>query len=309
MMFGTKEPFEYFQCGRCGCLQISDIPKDLGAYYPSEYYSFNPRREPSEPKPAARQLLEKWRTRTALFGCGYKLARIASQVVDLPPQVRAMGPWLKKCGIRSFEARFLDVGCGSWSWWLSDLKALGFRNLLGVDPFVAGDLEDTGVSILKRRIDQVSGRFELITFHHSLEHVADQVATLAAARSLLTTNGSCLVRLPLVSSAVWEQYRTDWVELDAPRHLYLHSLDSIKLVAAQAGLQLVEHFSDSTEFEFWGSEQYRRDLPLMAEESFLRAPGKSNFTFREMSAFKARAKEANREGRGGRGCFFFRAAT
>src|SRR6266508_5024812 len=94
MMFGTKETFEYFQCGDCGCLQIRNIPANLEDYYPPEYYSFNLKRERPEPKPALRQTLERWRARNALFGHGYKLARIASQVVDLPPQVRAVGPWL-----------------------------------------------------------------------------------------------------------------------------------------------------------------------------------------------------------------------
>lgn len=309
MMFGTKETFEYFQCGGCGCLQIRSIPADLGDYYPPDYYSFNSKRVRPEPKPVLRQTLERWRARNALFGHGYKLARIASQIVDLPPQVREVGPWLKKCRIHSFSARFLDVGCGSWSWWLSDLKALGFRNLLGVDPYVSADLENDGIPILKRRIDEVSGRFDLITLHHSLEHIASQDQTLAAVRSLLTAGGFCLIRIPLVSSAVWEEYGTDWVELDAPRHLYLHSLDSIKLLAARAGLELVDHFSDATEFEFWGSEQCRRDVPLMAGNSFLQAPWESNFTFREMSVFRKRAKEANIAGRGGRGCFFFRAKT
>src|SRR5687767_3710530 len=40
-MFGTGESFDYFQCSECGCLQIREIPDDLGRHYPSSYYSLN----------------------------------------------------------------------------------------------------------------------------------------------------------------------------------------------------------------------------------------------------------------------------
>ena len=41
MNLGLDEVFEYFQCSECQCLQIRDIPENLGAYYGSKYYSFS----------------------------------------------------------------------------------------------------------------------------------------------------------------------------------------------------------------------------------------------------------------------------
>jgi hypothetical protein len=38
MMFGTREELEYFKCGRCGCLQIKGIPKNLNPYCPNNCY-------------------------------------------------------------------------------------------------------------------------------------------------------------------------------------------------------------------------------------------------------------------------------
>lgn len=307
MMFGTREAFEYFQCNECGCLQISSIPADLACFYPPTYYSLNPSTSPPIEKSAIRKILERFRVGNALFGRGYKLAKLASQLVDFPPQLRNIGPWLRKCNIQSFDARLLDVGCGSSSWWLNELKAIGFRNLWGVDPYISGDIEENGIRILRRQLDQVPGEFDLVTLHHSLEHVPDQLETLRIIYSLLRPGGFCIVRIPLASSTVWEEYGTDWVELDAPRHLYLHSLKSIELVGNKAGFQLVEHCWDSTEFEFLGSEQYRRGIPLMAEDSFVVNPSKSNFTYREMAEFRRRAEEANQSQRGGRGCLFLQA--
>ncbi len=47
MMFGTQEAFEYFQCKSCDCLQITHIPKTLGAYYPSNYTAHTPPEAPA----------------------------------------------------------------------------------------------------------------------------------------------------------------------------------------------------------------------------------------------------------------------
>ena len=142
--------------------------------------------------------------------------------------------------------------------------------------------------------------------HHSLEHAPDQLAMLKAAKARLKPGGCCLVRIPLVSSLAWEKYNTNWVELDAPRHLYLHSLRSIERVAHDAGLTLYHRYWDSESFEFWGSEQYMRDIPLRSPNSFWMNPDNSDISFREMAAYKELANAVNREGRGGRGVFFFR---
>jgi hypothetical protein len=103
-------------------------------------------------------------------------------------------------------------------------------------------------------------------------------------------------------------YGPDWVELDAPRHLYLHSHRSITQLAESQDLSSVYVACDSSEFEFYGSELYRRDIPLTSVNSYWRDPDNSDFTFREMARFRQLAEQANREGRGGRACFVFKAA-
>lgn len=304
MMFGTREVFEYFKCNECGCLQIANIPDNLGKYYPKDYYSLNTEIKTRTHKPTARLLLEKCRTRLALFRRGYKLAAFASNFVDIHPNVHWLGAWLKKCKVQSFKTTFLDVGCGSNSWWLNELEILGFNRLTGIDPNIDSSDHGKNIKIIKGNIESLTGEFDVITLHHSLEHIPDQTATLKKIQSLLTPSGVCLIRIPLSSSMVWDEYKTDWVELDAPRHLYLHTYESVKRLAHQSGLKIIHEECDSTEFEFWGSEQYRRNIPLMDENSHLKKPSISHFTFAEMENFKQSALTANLENRGGRCCFF-----
>lgn len=312
MMFGTRETFSYFQCTHCDCLQITDVPPDLAQYYPPTYYSFG-----SEFKGNSQGALQRWlqkqRCRTAVFGRGFRMNAIAKRLVPLPDALHRVqgglstGKVLKKAGIRDFGARFLDVGCGAFSSWLHDLSELGFDNLTGVDPYIESDRNYGAVKVFKRTLAEIDGRYDLITFHHSLEHMADQTRALAEARDLLTPGGTLLVRVPLVSSLAWERYGVYWVELDAPRHLYLHSIASLTGVASEARLELTEVVHDSLPLEFYGSEQYLRDIPLTDPRSLWVDEESTLFTAEEKVSFAELAKRANSEGRGGRAGFYFRA--
>jgi hypothetical protein len=124
----------------------------------------------------------------------------------------------------------------------------------------------------------------------------DQNAVLAHARGLIGDNGRILIRVPTCSSAAWREYRDNWVQLDAPRHLYLHSRESLRLMAEQHGLRIERMDDDSGTFQFWGSEQYRRGIPLNDP----RGHGKVHrlFSKMEMKAFARRAKILNRQGEG-----------
>lgn len=307
MMFGSKETFVYFQCGNCGCLQISETPMDLERHYPANYYSFQAG-EKINKSHFFRAWLEKQRCRTALFSQGVKLNRLASQFVSLPDGWYEIGPWLKKAKLVNFNDGLLDVGCGEHSWWLLKAQKCGFTKLVGVDPFIKQNKHEAGINYFKKSITELEGQFRYITFHHSLEHMPNQLAQLSAARRLLATGGVCLVRIPLVSSFVWAKYGVDWVELDAPRHLYLHSRESIELLAEKAGLVLFHTMYDSNEFEFAASEQYRAGIPLFDERSYLINPDRSIFSESEMVAFKEEAKRVNKECTGGRAGFFFKCA-
>jgi SAM-dependent methyltransferase len=306
MMFGTREEFEYFLCGHCGCLQIKQIPHDVSRYYPPAYYSLSTSAPGVAYVPYPRRILERLRVAHALFGRGRLLAEQAAYLTDYPEDWRRFEPFLQRCALKRSDARFLDVGCGSRSWWLEGLGRLGFSNLIGVDPHIDRSVAYDGIRIQKGEVGEIADVFDVITLHHSLEHIPDQLGTLRALRALLKPTGVCIVRLPLVSSLVWEMYGTDWVELDAPRHFYLHSSDSMEKLADMAGFSIEHTMWDSTAFEFYGSEQYRRGIPLLAENSFSAHPDKSDFTYQEMARFAKLAERANKEGRGGRGCFFLR---
>jgi hypothetical protein len=143
-------------------------------------------------------------------------------------------------------------------------------------------------------------------FHHSFEHIADQKGTLDAVVRLLAPGGVCLIRVPVASSYAWEHYGVDWVQLDAPRHFFLHTEESLRRLAGDVGLEIAKVIYDSNAFQFLGSELYRRGIPLSSTApSDVHARAEA-FTRDELAAFGRRASDLNAEGRGDQAAFYMR---
>ena len=300
MMFGLREEFDYFQCSACGCLQIAEIPEDLSKYYPEDYLSFS--KEPVRtPHPSFLKDFLKAKRLDHVLGTHSLLGSLALTLFGKP---RLGDDWLFDVPLRS-SSRILDVGCGIGRRPLS-LRRAGFTDVSGVDAFIQADIEyDNGVRILKRNLSDIEGHCDFVTMIHSFEHMPTPLSVLQAAYRVLRPDRFLLVAIPLVSSEAWEIYGIDWVELDAPRHLYLHSESSMRLIAEQAGFEVQKVVYDSAALQFWGSEQYRQGIPLMDNErSYRQNREGSMFSTEQIAAFDERAAELNREGRGDRAQFF-----
>jgi 2-polyprenyl-3-methyl-5-hydroxy-6-metoxy-1,4-benzoquinol methylase len=299
MMFGYRDEFEYLECSKCKCLQIIDIPASMSKYYPLNYHSF----APISPQNQLRKRLTKVRNNYAVSGRG-----VIGKIL-----YRYFPPYIPLRSLSHFRvdhrARILDVGCGT-GMLLNALGDLGFSNLLGVDPFLSADVEyENGVKLLKATIHEMSGEFDVIMFHHAFEHLSDPGPTMKAVHELLPPGGHCIIRIPTVSSYAWQHYGINWVQLDAPRHFYIHSVESVKILADRAGLELSKVVYDSSAFQFWASEQYARDIPLYDSRSYLVSPKTSIFTKDQIAIFEKRAVELNRAELGDQAVFYLRKST
>ena len=299
MQFGTREPFEYFQCAKCGCLQIAQAPCDLGRHYPKEYYSLTgPGALPSQS--CLKRFLKRRRLKHFLGKRtvpGALLERVFGR-----PDVPA---WFAKVGPEP-HWRVLDVGCGA-GLFLHTLWYAGFSNLTGVDPYIDHDLDHgQGVRVFKADVTTITGPFDVVVLSHSFEHMANPEDVLRHVHRVLAPGRTAVIRMPLVPSYAWERYRTNWVELDAPRHLFLHSQQSMRLLAERVGLEIADVLFTSGAAQFWGSEQYARDIPLMDDRSYARNPDSSLFSRDDIARFERMAEDLNRQGRGDQACFYLR---
>ena len=304
MMFGMREVFSYFECDECGCLQLDPRPSDMRRYYPGEYAALTAREEPTPPPNGRlrRWLFEK-RNEAQLFGGNMVWSWIAGRRPR--PDLKPLPEYLRVSAVKGLRTRIMDVGCGSGAL-LRELATAGFRDLLGVDPYLKESLRlGDNLRIVATTLDAIEERcFDLIMFHHSLEHMPRQVQTLRRAAELLADGGICLIRVPVASSEAWKQYGVDWVELDAPRHFFVHTHKSIAITARKAGMQVVRTEFDTTGFAYWGSEMYRKGLSLYDGAVRRMRDPEAVFSPSELAHFEERAQRANRLGTGGRAIYY-----
>jgi SAM-dependent methyltransferase len=306
MMFGLRHRFVYFECATCGCLQLEDPPPTWDAYYPREYYSFA---APAEIAAREAGWLRHWlfrgRNRGYLLGRPWHWRWVAR--LRQRPDLEGLRTSLDGLSIPSLDARILDVGCGSGDL-LRRMHAAGFSRLTGVDPFLpADDIVSAGLRLLARPLHELDeGDFDVIMFHHSLEHIRDQHQAISAGADRLARTGVCIVRIPIADCDVWREFGTDWVELDAPRHHVLHTRKSLAMLANRAGLAIDAVTCDAMAFGYWGSVLYTRDVSLMDPETGRLRDPSAHFGPDELKRFSERAAEANDCGVGGRALFVLR---
>jgi len=304
MMFGFRDTFPYMECACCGCVQLMEAPPDLDRYYPREYFPDASRSEAS----AAKKRLHHERAKYCLQGHSV-IGRMLVTLLGRPKASIFGTPdyyaWLSKCGI-DFSSSVLDVGCGLGPL-LVRLHNDGFRNLVGVDPFIDESIHcGPGLDVLKCDLSEVDGEFDLVMLHHTFEHIATPAVALRHVCRVLKPGGHALIRIPVASSLAYARYGANWAQLDAPRHHFLHSLKSIRLLANQAGLHMDDVVFDSTEFQFWASEQYLRDIPLRDDRSYAVNPAASLFSDEQIVRFRQRSIELNACGEGDSACFYLR---
>jgi 2-polyprenyl-3-methyl-5-hydroxy-6-metoxy-1,4-benzoquinol methylase len=309
MMFGTREVFIYMECSSCGCLQLIDIPSDMSKHYPEGYYSFS--LVSPEQKKSFKQFIDEYlinkRDFYALTGKSWigKFYHDRYFPFKETYTFKSVYPFLRKIGIKK-KWKILDVGCGNGKL-LYHLTGIGFKETLGVDFYVPKNIQyKNGLKILKKTIFEIGGAYDLIMLNHCFEHMDHPLTVLQAIHRLLKAGGTCMIRIPTVSSYAWKHYRKNWVQIDAPRHFFLHSIRSMEILCAHAGLYIDDIIYDAMSFQFWGSEQYAKDIPLMSEESVHINPDRSFFSSQEMEAFNARTRELNEKNSGDQAAFFLK---
>jgi len=162
MQLGLREMFTYMECGNCGCMQLQNIPADLGKYYPNEgYYSFNLGLDVKQKADELRRIKASY----LIYGKNKLLGSLLSIGYKAP----AYYGWMKNAGVK-YDDAILDVGTGNGSLLLSLFK-IGFTNLIGIDPFIAKDQQYGSINIFRKNIFSFQRFHSHLTLAEKIQHI------------------------------------------------------------------------------------------------------------------------------------------
>jgi SAM-dependent methyltransferase len=277
-------------------MQIASIPADLQEFYPGDYYSLT---EEKDGAGLFKRFIKRRRGQYALGGKSL-LGRFAAKKFGIPEIYR----WMSKSNL-THDSHILDVGSGS-GFFLLKLHEEGFKNITGIDPYLKHDVSyANGLTTHRKQLSEVEDHFDFVMLNHSFEHMAEPQSVLKEIYRTLNPKRYAVIRIPIVPSYALETYGVNWVQWDAPRHLFLHSVESMRHLAEQAGFEISAVDYDSNALQFWGSELYARDISLNEyNELTKKSPESVLFEPGDIDAFTAKSQELNSLGEGDQACFY-----
>lgn len=189
--YGCPGMFTLVQCQGCGLVYQNPRPTaaTIGAYYPAaQYHPFR----------------AVWEGGTA---------------VPAPLHFQRAQSLTTKLGV----GKVLDVGCGSGLFLLA-MQQQGWE-VAGVEPNeTAAQFGQKNLQLHVQTGDvfvlEPSAAFDLITFWDVLEHTHSPKAVLQYAYQLLKPGGFLALNVPNWGSLERQFFRERWIAIDAPRHLY-----------------------------------------------------------------------------------------
>ena len=208
--------FRLVRCRQCGLLYINPRPtlEEIGIYYPEQY----------GPYKVTRENQQSWIARVDHSYGYWKRARL----VD---------------GAYPQGGRILDVGCATGEF-LDMMDRMGRWEVHGVETSPAATRyarECHGLDVCNGELAEAGypdSYFDVITIWDVLEHVHDPTGTLAEMNRILKPQGLAIIRVPNASTWDARLFGPYWVGLDAPRHLYIFSLETLAAFLQNAGFEV-----------------------------------------------------------------------
>ena len=318
MMFGYRDCFDYQECGNCGVLQLINIPQNIDKYYPSSY---NPYQD-------SYGLISKITiylfykvynyivfNKSLLIGKTLLKLDSDDNIFFTTIQIGTLMKLLLKSRDFDKDSSILDVGCGSGQF-LRILEKMGFKNLHGIDVFTNKN-NGTKIKITESTLESYDTelKFDLIFLKDSFEHMDNQLKNLNHLKTLLNgENAKIIISIP-IKNDIYEIYGSNWYDIDAPRHFYIHTLKSFKILLNDSGFEIEKIIYDSNFISYVRSEEYKNNISGNDKQSYneyWRVFFKNNnidesiFNKHQITEFKNDAKASNKKNLGSHAIFYLK---
>jgi SAM-dependent methyltransferase len=201
-----EKSFRYAACARCRSIFLVDVPHDLGAYYPDEYYQL-PSREALRREAAAESYRMSIVRRFATGG------------------------------------RLVEIGPGNGIFAIQAIEHFD-TTVIEMDPRASAYLREVvGVKVVESAVpeDVLAGLApsDAIVAWHVFEHLRRPWEVLEAAAANLRPGGILVLAMPNPNAFGFRVLQGRWPHVDAPRHLYLLPPEELARRGSEAGLDVV----------------------------------------------------------------------
>jgi SAM-dependent methyltransferase len=203
----SGERFDYYRCDACSFIFLSPVPRDLGRYYPAQYYEI-PRNEAELAQRAEKLQRSKMDV----------VSRYASRgtLLEIGPAYGLFAYLAKKAG---FEVTAIEM----------DSRCCEFlRQTVGIHVVEGSNTLELLSSLPK---------YDVIVLWQVIEHLPDPWAILSAAARQLAPGGVLVIDTPNPAAFQFQVLGSRWTHVDAPRHVTLIPSPLLVERANRAGLQ------------------------------------------------------------------------
>jgi len=209
----SAERFAYNRCNACATVFMVDVPADLARYYAGDYHRFGVDGEPEWTHNATLLEVEAFRAR---------MLRRHVQPGSLIDIGAGPGGFAAAAKHEGFDVTAIEMDQRSCEYMR---ERIGVRAICSDDPVAALRAQPPA---------------RAISLWHSLEHLRDPAAMLAAAAQGLEPGGVLALGVPNPSSLQFRLLRGRWPHLDAPRHLCLMPAPALVARGQSLGLRCLE---------------------------------------------------------------------
>ncbi len=244
-MHGIQGEFSLWKCS-CGLVFINPQPdeKEIASFYPQEYGAYQGQDEASTDN-FLKKILEQ-----TYYGSRKKSFK---RFLLFPLQ-----PLLRSVKVQK-NARLLDVGCGEGTF-LDKMKKYEME-VQGVDfsEVAISRAKEKGLSVFHGSLKEArfpNEFFDVITINHVFEHLYDPIETLVEIKRILKKDGVVILGTPNVDSLGSHLFGKFWMPLETPRHLFLYSMRTMRLISKKVGFKIVKQSFQSYPWYFLFSIHY-----------------------------------------------------
>lgn len=225
----TLEKFPLVQCLNCGLAYLKERPAHefIGNYYPA--YSYHLFSTKAGMERSLRGIF-KAKIKDILKQRNKELAnKILFSVVPAYWKLATLFPQ---------DSKILDIGCGG-GWKLDLYKEFGWKTYgYDISSEAVKVAQSKGHDVVVAEIENVSypdNYFDAIQISHVIEHLPNPVLTIKKAYNLLKEEGVLLLETPNISSLLFKAFKSDFWQIDSPRHFQIFNIKSLTFLLENKG--------------------------------------------------------------------------